>query len=211
MASLPPAAACKGPIIKPDVEVPPAYRFQLPAEMAPAPAWWNAYPDPYLNALVQEALTNNRDLRIATARVDEFAAILAGTRSQGLAADRLWPERQPIARQRTEDSRFRRSAEHDFQHASVGELGDRPVGPHPPRDRGRARQSAGDRGSAPRRDPDSHFVGDRELRHAARPRRAIARRAGDGGRPQEVRRPVRDEAGRRLDLRVRNVAGARRI
>jgi len=68
---------------KPVVEVPPAYRFQLPAEMAQQPAWWNAYSDPYLNALVQEALINNRDLRIASARVDEFAAILAGTKSQG--------------------------------------------------------------------------------------------------------------------------------
>ena len=37
-----------------------------------------------MDALVHEALANNRDLRIATARVDEFAAILAGTRSQAL-------------------------------------------------------------------------------------------------------------------------------
>jgi len=38
--------------------------------------------DGQLDALVQEALVNNRDLRIASARVDEFAAIYAGTRSQ---------------------------------------------------------------------------------------------------------------------------------
>ena len=68
--------------IKPEVEVPAAYRFQLPAETVQHPAWWNAYADPYLDALVHEALTSNRDLRIASARVDEFAAILAGTRSQ---------------------------------------------------------------------------------------------------------------------------------
>ncbi len=68
--------------IKPEVEVPAAYRFQLPAEEISHPAWWNAYADPYLDALVQEALINNRDLRVASARVDEFAAILAGTRSQ---------------------------------------------------------------------------------------------------------------------------------
>ena len=69
--------------IKPEIDVPPAYRFQLPAEVMQQPAWWNAYADPHLDALVQEALTNNHDLRIASARVDEFAAILAGTRSQG--------------------------------------------------------------------------------------------------------------------------------
>ena len=53
------------------------------AGTAQQPAWWNAYRDPYLDGLVREALVNNRDLRIATARVDEFAAILAGTKSQG--------------------------------------------------------------------------------------------------------------------------------
>lgn len=68
--------------IKPEVEIPPAYRFQLPADAMQQPAWWNAYADPHLDALVQEALTSSRDLRIASARVDEFAAILAGTRSQ---------------------------------------------------------------------------------------------------------------------------------
>ena len=68
--------------LKPQVEVPSAYRFQLPADALQQPAWWNAYGDPHLDALVQEALTNNHDLRIASARVDEFAAILAGTRSQ---------------------------------------------------------------------------------------------------------------------------------
>jgi multidrug efflux system outer membrane protein len=36
-----------------------------------------------LDALVRDALANNRDLRIASARVDEFSAILAGTMSQG--------------------------------------------------------------------------------------------------------------------------------
>ena len=38
--------------------------------------------DPQLDALIDEALANNRDLKVATARVDEFAAILAGTRAQ---------------------------------------------------------------------------------------------------------------------------------
>jgi multidrug efflux system outer membrane protein len=80
------ASACvQGPNYeKPTVEVPAAYRYQLPAEVVQQQSWWNAYSDPQLDALVQEALANNRDLRIASARVDEFSAILAGTRSQGL-------------------------------------------------------------------------------------------------------------------------------
>ena len=72
---------------KPTVEIPAAYRFSDQAYLASAPvgteAWWGSFGDPVLDGLVHEALANNRDLRIATARVDEFAAILAGTRSQG--------------------------------------------------------------------------------------------------------------------------------
>jgi hypothetical protein len=39
--------------VKPEVEVPPAYRFQMPAQELQQPAWWNAYADPYLDALVK--------------------------------------------------------------------------------------------------------------------------------------------------------------
>jgi outer membrane protein, multidrug efflux system len=73
---------------KPTVEVPAAYRYGDAAYQMPGPtegqAWWDGFGDPMLDSLVKEALANNRDLRTATARVDEFAAILAGTRSQGL-------------------------------------------------------------------------------------------------------------------------------
>ena len=72
--------------VKPSVEVPSSYRFAGPAvqpdSLTAQQAWWDGFGDPSLDALVAEALANNRDLRIATARVDEFAAILAGTRSQ---------------------------------------------------------------------------------------------------------------------------------
>jgi multidrug efflux system outer membrane protein len=80
------AGCVQGPdYSRPEVEVPGAYRFaQLSGESLNQPGWWNAYRDPYLDGLVREALASNRDLRIASARVDEFAAILAGTRSQGL-------------------------------------------------------------------------------------------------------------------------------
>ena len=65
---------------KPAVEVPSAYRFGDQAYMLQAGdgqyAWWNSFGDPVLDGLVRECLANNRDLRIATARVDEFAAHL---------------------------------------------------------------------------------------------------------------------------------------
>ncbi|HEU4958565.1 MAG TPA: hypothetical protein VFT40_13175, partial [Sphingomicrobium sp.] len=73
---------------KPTVEVPSNYRFSDQAFLVRAPVddqqWWTSFGDPVLDGLIRECLANNRDLRIATARVDEFAAILAGTRSQGL-------------------------------------------------------------------------------------------------------------------------------
>lgn len=74
--------------VKPTVEVPTSFRSADTPSQASSPAtqdrWWTGYGDRHLNSLVEEALANNRDLRIATARVDEFTAILAGTQSQGL-------------------------------------------------------------------------------------------------------------------------------
>ena len=71
--------------VRPTVEVPASYRYQnaQPAMLAPESTWWSGFGDQHLDLLVREALANNRDLRIATARVDEFAAVLAGTRAQG--------------------------------------------------------------------------------------------------------------------------------
>ena len=78
------AGCVQGPdYVKPVVETPSSYRFSSQSsEIAVEPGWWRGFGDPYLDALVGEALVNNRDLEIAAARVDEFAAVLAGTRSQ---------------------------------------------------------------------------------------------------------------------------------
>jgi multidrug efflux system outer membrane protein len=75
-----------GDYARPEVEVPATYRSAGPERAGPLThdRWWTAYGDRHLDALVDEALANNRDLRIAAARVDEFAAILEGTKSQGL-------------------------------------------------------------------------------------------------------------------------------
>jgi multidrug efflux system outer membrane protein len=70
--------------VRPVVSVPEAYRFDDSgfSGSTQGTAWWTAFNDPILDQLVREGVSNNRDLVIATARVDEFAAILMGTRSQ---------------------------------------------------------------------------------------------------------------------------------
>ena len=84
------AAGCTfGPdYVRPAVEVPSGYRFDdgvsADASLADLPAWWRAFGDPALDALVDEGLAANHDLRIATARVDEFAAAVAATHAQAL-------------------------------------------------------------------------------------------------------------------------------
>ena len=74
--------------VKPSVSAPMAYRSAGAVLQSGSTVtedhWWTAYGDRHLDLLVEEALANNRDLRIAAARVDEFAAILAGTKSQAL-------------------------------------------------------------------------------------------------------------------------------
>jgi multidrug efflux system outer membrane protein len=44
--------------------------------------WWAVYQDPILQSLIREAITNNYDLLIATARVEQERALAAQTRSQ---------------------------------------------------------------------------------------------------------------------------------
>lgn len=82
------ASACA---MGPDYQRP---ELPLPAEYAAAPAstaaeqaaaldaaWWQAFDDPVLTALVEEALRENLDLVAASARVEQAAAVLTGTRS----------------------------------------------------------------------------------------------------------------------------------
>ncbi len=44
--------------------------------------WWTVYEDPILQSLVREAITNNYDLLIATARVEQARALAVQARSQ---------------------------------------------------------------------------------------------------------------------------------
>jgi multidrug efflux system outer membrane protein len=69
--------------VRPKVEAPQAWRIDYPkaADVANL-KWWEQFGDPVLNELVETALRDNRDLRVAAARVDQFLGALTATGSQ---------------------------------------------------------------------------------------------------------------------------------
>ncbi|TCI09181.1 efflux transporter outer membrane subunit [Dyella soli] len=95
--------------VRPAVDVPSAYRFAdapapvstAAATLAEVPAWWRAFGDDELDALVDEGLAANHDLRLATARVDEFAAAVTATHAQALpqAGYGATAQRQRVSRE----------------------------------------------------------------------------------------------------------------
>jgi len=79
------AGCAVGPNYKtPDARAPAAFRGEESSttnSLGDLP-WWQLFQDPDLQALIQTALTNNYDLRVAVARVEESRALLAQSRSQ---------------------------------------------------------------------------------------------------------------------------------
>ena len=69
--------------VRPTVDTPNAWRIDYPkaADVANT-KWWEQFGDPVLNELIETALRDNRDVRIAAARVDQFLGALTATRSQ---------------------------------------------------------------------------------------------------------------------------------
>jgi len=83
-------SACAGPPVEtanvPPVVPPPAWRTDA-GPLAPIDrAWWQAFGDPVMTALIDKALANNTDIAIAVGRIREMRANLALARSQMLPA-----------------------------------------------------------------------------------------------------------------------------
>ena len=58
---------------RPSVETPLSWRFEKKeAREVANTAWWEQFDDPVLNELIQIALKENKNLKIAAARVEEF-------------------------------------------------------------------------------------------------------------------------------------------
>jgi outer membrane protein, multidrug efflux system len=68
---------------RPPVELPPDWRVDDGAAVELANTrWWAQFDDPVLDALIATAVAENLDIRIAAARVAEFAGALEATRSR---------------------------------------------------------------------------------------------------------------------------------
>jgi multidrug efflux system outer membrane protein len=69
----------------PATSVPMSFRFDAnasPESVADLP-WWRVYHDPKLQSLIDQALSNNHDLRIAVTRVEQARQVALQTRSLG--------------------------------------------------------------------------------------------------------------------------------
>ena len=73
---------------RPEVAIPPEHRFAPPGQTASIAdlAWWEAFQDPVLQALIRESLANNQDLALAVARVEEARSLV------GVAKADLYPQ-----------------------------------------------------------------------------------------------------------------------
>jgi outer membrane protein, multidrug efflux system len=68
---------------RPAVDTPPAFRFaESDAKDLVNTAWWEQFQDPALNELIATALADNKDVKIAAARVEQFLGQFTTTRSQ---------------------------------------------------------------------------------------------------------------------------------
>ena len=71
---------------RPEVAAPTTFRFQEnPTEASSIAdlAWWNVFNDRALQDLISEGLTNNYDLQVAVARIEQARALVAVAESEG--------------------------------------------------------------------------------------------------------------------------------
>jgi len=67
---------------RPEVDTPQTWRFEdKEAKDVVNTAWWEQFNDPVLNVLIQTALRENKDIKIAAARVEEFLGRYGTTRA----------------------------------------------------------------------------------------------------------------------------------
>ena len=166
---------------QPKIEAPPAWRidYAQAAELANA-KWWEAFGDPVLDQLVEDALRENRDLLQAAARVDQFLGALRTTRSQfypqfgysGDASRNRASENGPTPLPAGIDRDYSL-----YERRARRVLADRPLRPRAPPGRGGAGAGLRERAGPPRRGAVGGCERHDRLHHAARARPSARDRA----------------------------------
>jgi len=72
---------CATPVAAPSVDIPAQFTAASSAQAEPEVAWWDSYGDPMLSDLIRRAARENRDVKIAAARVRAARAGAAVSRS----------------------------------------------------------------------------------------------------------------------------------
>lgn len=68
--------------LRPQINTPAAYRFEdKEARDTANTEWWKQFQDPVLEALILDALLNNKNIKLAAANVEKAAGVLTQTRS----------------------------------------------------------------------------------------------------------------------------------
>ena len=100
---------------RPSIDTPASWRFEEKEVRDFAnTAWWEQFNDPVLNELVTTALQENKDLRIATARIEEFFGRYFSTRGNQFplaggsasASRQRWTEQNSIQPMDGQDNPF---------------------------------------------------------------------------------------------------------
>ena len=83
---------------RPDLTVPGSYRYEVKdASDTANTEWWHQFEDPVLDELIDEALANNKSVKIAAAKVEQASGLLIQTRSPDFPADQLQRQRRATA------------------------------------------------------------------------------------------------------------------
>jgi multidrug efflux system outer membrane protein len=191
--------------VRPPLDAPAGWRLnEQDARDLANTAWWEQFADPVLNDLVATALRENKDLLIATARVEEFAG------NYGFVRSGLFPQigASADARRQRDVGAVVLGAGQDNTFSTYNVILNASWeidlwGTHPAPDRSRAAQPAGQRGRQARRHPVAGRQRHRRLHQPARPRPATRDRPGDGQEPRRVVRTLQAALRRRPHLGAR--------
>ena len=134
---------------RPEISVPASYLYEVKnAGDTANTEWWHQFEDPVLDELIDEALANNKSVKIAAAKVEQASGLLIQTRSPIFPQINYSGSGEQAASDRTRRDAHERA---DPQSADGlpgpcrGELGDRSLGPHSQVDRVCAGEPAGHR------------------------------------------------------------------